>query len=445
KNQSLTLDMLKKINDTIEKYKLDIDIDIKKFIKYILDISKSVYFDKIKNIEVLNKKIDVYDLTVNQYHNFIGGNQPIILHNTVLQQSIAKWSDANVIVFVSCGERGNEVADVLEQFAELIDPRTNRPLLERIVLIANTSNMPVSAREASIFSGITIAEYYRDMGYDVALQADSTSRWAEALREISGLLEEMPAEAGYPAYLPSRLSGFYERAGIIETIGKDNLKKDKIGSLTVIGSVSPPAGDFSEPVTANTKRFVQSFWALDAELAYQNHYPAINWLESYSNYPEYISEWWNAKDIDWSEVDLSWIESRNKINNILSRENELRNMTQLVGEENLPEDQQLDLFIANIIKEGLLVQNAFDAIDNYTSAKKLLAQVKLIILLYNEAKDLLREGKIIREVKEMDVINDILRIKTSIPNDEISKITQIKDKLLNEINSIKRSYEIVSI
>jgi len=364
---------------------------------------------------------------------------------TVLQQAIAKWSDADIIVFVSCGERGNEVADLLEQFDELIDPRTGRPLLDRIVLIANTSNMPVSAREASIFSGITIAEYYRDMGYGVALQADSTSRWAEALREISGLLEEMPAEEGYPAYLPSRLSSFYERAGSIEVIGKDNLKNSRFGSLSVIGSVSPPAGDFSEPVTSNTKRFVQAFWALDAELAYQNHYPALNWLDSYSNYPEYISDWWNERDIGWSEIDLTWTECRNEINNILSKENELKNMTQLVGEENLPERQQLDLFIANLIKEGILIQNAFDDIDNYTSAQKLMAQVKLIILLYNEAKELIAEGKIIKDIKELDIIDDISRIKNSIPNDKISEITEIKNELLKELDSLRGTYEMVNL
>ena len=364
-NQSLTTRMLKRIYNTIEKYNLEIDIEIKVHLKYMLDISKDMYFDEIKKIKRVNKTKDVYDLTVNKYHNFIGGNQPFILHNTVLQQSIAKWSDADLIVFVSCGERGNEVADLLRQFPKLTDPRTGRPLLERTILVTNTSNMPVSAREASIFSGITIAEYYRDMGYNVALQADSTSRWAEALREISGLLEEMPAEGGYPAYLPSRLSSFYERAGIVDPIGDDSEKHAKNGSLTVIGSVSPPAGDFSEPVTANTKRFVQSFWALDAELAYEKHYPAIDWLESYSNYPDYIKGWWEKEvDLEWSEMELNWYQCRRKMNQILSRENELQNMMQLVGEENLPEDQQLDIFIADLIKEGFLIQNAFDDIDN---------------------------------------------------------------------------------
>lgn len=363
---------------------------------------------------------------------------------TVLQQNIAKWSDADIIVFVHCGERGNEVADLLRQFPKLEDPRTGRPLLERTILITNTSNMPVSAREASIFSGITIAEYYRDMGYNVALQADSSSRWAEALREISGLLEEMPAEGGYPAYLASRLSGFYERAGVIETIGDHKYKNNKIGTLTVIGSVSPPAGDFSEPVTSNTKRFVQTFWALDAELAYEKHYPAINWLESYSNYPGYIQKWWKKNiDIQWIELELDWFQCRNQVNQILSRENELKNMTQLVGEENLPESQQLDLFIADLIREAFLIQNAFDDIDNFTSPNKTIALIKLILLLYHEAKDLLRQGYIIKDIKDLEVIDKIKRIKNTIPNDKFNNIEEVKRTLLDQIESLKKSYGVV--
>jgi V/A-type H+-transporting ATPase subunit A len=304
--------------------------------------------------------------------------------------------------------------------------------------------MPVSAREASIFSGITIAEYYRDMGYNVALQADSSSRWAEALREISGLLEEMPAEGGYPAYLASRLSGFYERAGVIETIGDHEHKNSKTGILTVIGSVSPPAGDFSEPVTSNTKRFVQTFWALDAELAYEKHYPAINWLESYSNYPGYIRKWWEKNiDIQWIELELDWFQCRNQVNLILSRENELKNMTQLVGEENLPESQQLDLFIADLIREAFLIQNAFDDIDNFTSPNKTIALIKLILLLYQEAKDLLRQGYIIKDIKDLEVIDKIKRIKNTIPNDQVNTIEEVKRNLLDQIESLKKSYGVV--
>ncbi|MFX1322842.1 MAG: V-type ATP synthase subunit A [Promethearchaeota archaeon] len=359
---------------------------------------------------------------------------------TVIQQSLAKWCNADVIIFVGCGERGNEIADSLREFSKIIDPKSGRPLLERVVVFANTSNMPVSAREASIFSGITIGEYYRDMGYDVALMADSTSRWAESLREISGLLEEMPAEEGYPAYLPSKLSSFYERAGVITTIGNNSSKEVKTGSLTIIGSVSPPSGDFSEPVTATTKRFVQAFWALDARLAYAKHYPALNWLDSYSNYPEYISEWWNKRDIKWFELDLDWLNCRNQVNEILSIENNLKNITQLIGEENLPEDQQLILFISKLIKEAFLIQNAFDKIDSYISTTKLLGQIKIILLLYKEAKELMDKGIIIEEIKDLKIINDILRISNSIPNDDFIKIEEIKKRLLEEINSLKTTF-----
>ncbi|MFX1388849.1 MAG: V-type ATP synthase subunit A [Promethearchaeota archaeon] len=356
---------------------------------------------------------------------------------TVIQHSLAKWCNADIIIFVGCGERGNEIADVLNQFSELIDPQTKRPLLERIVLIANTSNMPVSAREASIFSGVTIGEYYRDMGYDVAVLADSTSRWAESLREISGLLEEMPAEEGYPAYLPSKLSSFYERAGVVELHGNGVSGEERIGSLTIIGSVSPPAGDFSEPVTATTKNFVQGIWALDAALAYSKHYPAINWLNSYSNYPDYISEWWFDRDFDWVEIDADWLNCREQVNKILSKDNELKYITQLIGEENLPEDQQLIIFIAKLIKNGFLIQNAFDDIDSYTSIKKLLGSIKLILLLYKESKELLKEGFYTEEIKDLRVIDDILRLNRTIPNNDFDKIEKVKKKLLNQIEELK--------
>ncbi|MEE9377824.1 MAG: V-type ATP synthase subunit A [Candidatus Lokiarchaeia archaeon] len=356
---------------------------------------------------------------------------------TVIQQSIAKWCDADILLYVGCGERGNEIADVLTQFSELIDPKTNQPLLNRIILIANTSNMPVSAREASIFSGVTLAEYYRDMGYDIAVLADSTSRWAESLREISGLLEEMPAEGGYPAYLPSKLSSFYERAGLVKLFGDTELGKERIGSLTIIGSISPPAGDFSEPVTATTKNFVQGIWALDAGLAYSKHYPAINWLNSYSNYPDYISEWWYERDIDWSEIDADWFDCRKQLNDILSQDNELKYITQLIGEENLPENQQLTLIIAKLIKNGFLIQNAFDDIDNFTDPSKLLGMIKIILLLYKEGIELLKQGFLIEDIKDLKTTFDILRINRSIPNEDFDKIEELKKKLLNEIESLK--------
>jgi len=361
---------------------------------------------------------------------------------TVIQQSLAKWCNADIIIFVGCGERGNEIADVLKQFSVITDPKSGRPLLERIVLLANTSNMPVSAREASIFSGVTIGEYYRDMGYDVAVLADSTSRWAESLREISGLLEEMPAEEGYPAYLPSKISSFYERAGVVNLIGAEDSGKNKIGSLTIIGSVSPPSGDFSEPVTSTTKRFVQAFWALDATLAYSKHYPAINWLSSYSKYPDYISDWWYERDIFWPEIDIDWFECRDRINRILSQEDELKNITQLVGEDNLPDTQQLILFITKLIRNSMLIQNAFDPIDSFTDVEKLIGQTKLILLLYKEGIQLLNQGYLIDDIKDLTVINDILRISYSIPNNEFAKLEILKKRLLNEIESLKLTYGI---
>jgi V/A-type H+-transporting ATPase subunit A len=356
---------------------------------------------------------------------------------TVIQQSLAKWCDADIVVYIGCGERGNEIADVLKDFSEIIDPKTNQPLLNRIVLLANTSNMPVSAREASIFSGVTIAEYYRDMGYDVAVLADSTSRWAESLREISGLLEEMPAEEGYPAYLPSRLSSFYERAGVVRLLGTDDDNKERKGSLSIIGSISPPGGDFSEPVTATTKNFVQGIWALDATLAYSKHYPSINWLNSYSNYPDYISEWWYERDIDWVEIDIDWFECRNQTNEILSQDNELKYIRQLIGEENLPESQQLVIFIAELIKNGFLIQNAFDDIDDFTEIKKMLGMIKIILLLFKESKELLNQGFIMEDIKSLESVNDILRMNRSIANDKFHKIEQVKSKMLNEIASLK--------
>ncbi|NHJ21195.1 MAG: V-type ATP synthase subunit A [Candidatus Lokiarchaeota archaeon] len=354
---------------------------------------------------------------------------------TVIQQSLAKWCDADVIVFVGCGERGNEIADVLKQFTEIIDPKSGRPLLERIVLIANTSNMPVSAREASIFSGVTIGEYYRDMGYDVAVLADSTSRWAESLREISGLLEEMPAEEGYPAYLPSKISSFYERAGVVNIYSDED--SSNFGSLTIIGSVSPPSGDFSEPVTSTTKRFVQAFWALDANLAYSKHYPAINWLKSYSKYPDFISDWWYERDVYWPEIDIDWNECRKEINNILSQENELKNVTQLVGEENLPEDQQFILFISKLIRNSFLIQNAFDPIDCFTDIKKLIEFTKIILLLYHEGQQLIAQGYLIDDIKDIKVVDYILRIGQSVPNDQLAEIEQLRKDLSYEIESLK--------
>ena len=352
---------------------------------------------------------------------------------TVIQQSLAKWCDVDVCVYVGCGEPGNEIANVLKQFSELDNPQTGRPLLEHIILIANTSNMPVSAREASLFSGVTIAEYYRDMGYDVAVLADSTSRWAESLREISGLLEEMPAEEGYPAYLSSKLSSFYERAGVVKTLGNDHLGNERRGSLSIIGTISPPAGDFSEPVTATIKRLVQVFWALDPSLAYLKHYPAINWLNSYSNYPAYIENWWFERDIDWPEIDIDWSTCRKQVNEILSKEQDLKYITQLLGEKNLPEDQQLILFIAKLIKNGFLIQSAFDEIDNYTDIKKLLGLIKIILLIYSESQNLIERGTLIEDLLDPEIIDEILRIKNNVPNEKFHLIEKLKNEIVRKL------------
>ncbi|MHA2392329.1 MAG: V-type ATP synthase subunit A [Promethearchaeota archaeon] len=352
---------------------------------------------------------------------------------TIIQQSLAKWCNADIVVFIGCGEPGNEIANILKQFSEIKDSRSGDPLLDHIVIIANTSNMPVSAREASLFSGVAIAEYYRDMGYDVVVLADSTSRWAESLREISGLLEEMPAEEGYPAYLPSKLSSFYERAGVVKNLGVDHLGMERSGSLTILGTISPPAGDFSEPVTATSKRLVQVFWALDPALAYLKHYPAISWVQSYSNYPSYLADWWYERDIDWDEVDFDWAECRKQVNEILSKEEELKYVIQLIGERNLPESQQLTLFISKLIKNGFLIQSAFEEIDSFTGIKKLLGSIKLILLIYNEGKNLINQGVLIEDLLEPELIDAILRINKTVANEDFRKIEALKKKLVKNL------------
>ncbi|MFX1409597.1 MAG: V-type ATP synthase subunit A [Promethearchaeota archaeon] len=351
---------------------------------------------------------------------------------TVIQESIAKYCDADVVIFIGCGEPGNEIAYIMKEFSENFDSKTGRPLLDHIVLVVNTSNMPVSAREASLFSGVTIGEYYRDMGYDVAVIVDSISRWAEALREISSLLEEMPAEEGYPAYLPSKLSSFYERAGSILSYEHKPPNKDRIGSLTIIGSISPPAGDFNEPVTASIKRIVQGLWALDPKLAYLKHYPAIDWLNSYSNYSEYVLNWWREKDIKWMDIDIDWYECRKQINEILSKENDFKLAVQLTGEIELTENQKLELFMAKLIRNSFLIQNAFDKIDAFTDYKKLLALVKVILLFYKEGKALLKQGFKFEASKGNNVIQIIKDINYSIPNKDFDQIEKKKDQILKD-------------
>ncbi|MDD9953221.1 MAG: V-type ATP synthase subunit A [Candidatus Woesearchaeota archaeon] len=333
-----------------------------------------VFCDEIVSIEISKKRTPVYDITVPETHNFIGGNHPMILHNTVNQQALAKWSDADIIVYIGCGERGNEMTEVLTDFPELEDPRNGRPLMNRTVLIANTSNMPVAAREASIYTGVTIGEYFRDMGYDIAMMADSTSRWAEALREISSRLEEMPGEEGYPAYLGSRLAEFYERAAAVKSLA------DKESSLTIIGAVSPPGGDFFEPVTQSSLRVTKTFWALDAKLAQQRHFPSINWLESYSLYPKTLASWYQEN------IGADWGDLLEEISTILQDEAELLEIVQLVGADALPEGQQLTLHIAQIIREALLQQSAFDDREAYCPIEKSYEIMRLICQYNKQAK-----------------------------------------------------------
>ena len=325
---------------------------------------------------------------------------------TMTQHQLAKWCDADIIVYIGCGERGNEMTQVLQEFSELIDPKSQKPLLDRTVLIANTSNMPVAAREASIYTGVTLAEYYRDMGYDVALMADSTSRWAEALREISGRLEEMPAEEGFPAYLASRLSQFYERAGYVTNLNGSE------GSVSIIGAVSPQGGDFSEPVTQNTKRFIRCFWALDKPLAYARHYPAIHWLTSYSEYLGELADWYNTS------VAPDFMEKRERLMAILHEESSLMEIVKLIGADVLPDSQKATLEVARTIRVGFLQQNAFHADDTYVPLWKQNRMMDVILLFDKRIKECVDKGVVLSKVSESGVAEDIIRIKYTIGNEE---------------------------
>ena len=326
---------------------------------------------------------------------------------TMTQHQIAKWSDADIIIYIGCGERGNEMTQVLEEFQELIDPKSGNPLMDRTTLIANTSNMPVAAREASLYSGLTLAEYYRDMGYDVAIMADSTYRWAEALRELSGRLEEMPAEEGFPAYLASRLSAFYERAGMMQTLcGAE-------GSVSIIGAVSPQGGDFSEPVTMNTKRFVRCFWGLDKSLAYARHFPAIHWLTSYSEYLQDLSPWY--KD----HVNKNFVDMRNQLMGILNSESSLMEIVKLIGSDVLPDDQKLTLEIARVIRLGFLQQNAFHPDDTCVSLEKQYKMMEVILYLYKKSKALVTMGMPMSVLKEDKIFDRVVSIKYDVPNDRL--------------------------
>jgi len=353
---------------------------------------------------------------------------------TVTLHQIAKWADSKVVVYIGCGERGNEMTEVLVEFPHLIDPRSNRPLMERTVLVANTSNMPVAAREASIYTGVTLAEYYRDMGLDVVLVADSTSRWAEALREMSGRLEEMPAEEGYPSYLASRLAEFYERAGRVKALGSPN----RTGSVTLVGAVSPSGADFTEPVTTHTIRFIKTFWALDTRLAYSRHYPSINWMNSYSGYLEDVSKWWKEN------VSAEWYDLRAYSYNILQREDTLKEIVRLLGPEALPDEEKLILEVARMIKIGILQQNSFDKVDTYCGAEKQLKMVKMMVKFHKDAQKALKEGVTLADIRTMDIIPSMLKAKFEIPDEEISRLDQLNTQMDEQFNEmVKKGVKLV--
>ena len=346
---------------------------------------------------------------------------------TVTLQQIAKWSDADIIVYIGCGERGNEMADVVEQFPEIEDPKTGKKLIERTIIVANVSNMAVSAREASIYMGITIGEYFRDQGFDVSLMADSTSRWAEALRDISGRLEEIPAEAGFPAYLADRIANIYERAGRVKVPATE----DRFGSLTLLGAVSPPGGDYSEPVTTTTLRFIGTFWALDSQLAYRRHFPAINWLRSFSRYLEVAARW-------WGELDSSWEATRALALRILEEAAEIEETARIIGEKALPDDQRLVLLVAEMLREGFLVQSAFHDVDRYCAPEKQVKLLKIFTNFYNTVRPLIEQGIPIDQVRELDVIGEIMRLKE---REGTEPIDLASAQMLNEIDALTKQYE----
>jgi V/A-type H+-transporting ATPase subunit A len=344
---------------------------------------------------------------------------------TMTQQAVAKWCDADLIVYIGCGERGNEITDVLTEFPELIDPRTGRSLMERTILIANTSNMPVSAREASIYTGITMAEYYRDQGKHVAIMADSTSRWAEALRELSGRMEEMPAEEGFPAYLPTKIAEFYERAGRMETLGGDQ------GSVTIIGAVSPPGGDFSEPVTQHTKRFIRCFWALDRNLANARHYPAISWLESYSEYLQDMAAWFEQ------EANPEWFDDRTEIMELLHKEVRLQQVVKLVGPDALPDTQRFILEVCTLFKNAFLQQNAYDKIDTFSTMEKQARMMHIIVTYWKRGQEAIKNGATLVKLRKLRAYQDIIRMKFSVPNEDLSGLDKIEARLERSMDQME--------
>ena len=346
---------------------------------------------------------------------------------TCTQHQLAKWSDADIIVYIGCGERGNEMTDVLREFPEILDPKSGHPLMERTILIANTSNMPVAAREVSIYTGITLAEYYRDMGCSVAVFADSTSRWAEALRELAARLEEMPAEEGFPATLPTRLAQFYERAGSFETLGGGR------GAISIVGAVSPPGGDFSEPVTQHTQRFIRCFWALDSELANARHYPSINWLRSYSEYGEDVADWWAHRAPDWGSL-------RSETIQILQREDRLQQIVKLVGPDVLPDSQRLILFVADLIKDGFLTQSAFDPVDMYCTPERQMFLLGLILAIYHKGAQAIEAGAPLLKVQQLDCVPRVMRAKSTFGNDGMEGLAELKNALHQQLDALIAEY-----
>ena len=344
---------------------------------------------------------------------------------TMTQQAVAKWCDADVIVYIGCGERGNEITDVLTEFPKLIDPRSGRSLMERTILIANTSNMPVSAREASIYTGITMAEYFRDQGYHVAVMADSTSRWAEALRELSGRMEEMPAEEGFPAYLPTKIASFYERAGLMKNLNGTD------GSVTIIGAVSPPGGDFSEPVTQHTKRFIRCFWALDRNLANARHYPAISWLDSYSEYIGDMSSWWDE------HVSSQWQSDRLEIMEQLHKEVRLQQVVKLVGPDALPDTQRFILEVCKLFKNAFLQQNAFDKIDMFSTVEKQAKMLHIIVTYWRLGSEAIKNGITLVKLKKMKVYQDIIKMKFTVSNEELDLFDKIQARLERSMDQLE--------
>ncbi len=347
---------------------------------------------------------------------------------TMTQHAIAKWCDADIITYIGCGERGNEMTDVLTEFPKLVDPRTGLSLMERTVLIANTSNMPVSAREASIYTGVTLAEYYRDQGLHVAVMADSTSRWAEALRELSGRMEEMPAEEGFPAYLPTRIAEFYERGGYMETLFGET------GSVSIIGAVSPPGGDFSEPVTQHTKRFVRCFWALDRQLANSRHYPAISWLDSYSEYLDDVTPWWDE------HVSERWQEYRGEIMELLQREVRLQQVVKLVGPDALPDSQRFIIEVCTMVKNAFLQQNAFDEVDRYSTVEKQMKMLEIIVTYWRKGSAAIKRGMTLIDLKKMKVLQDIMKMKFSVSNEDAAALDKLLARLERSFAQLESIY-----